>query len=234
MSGNADTELRAEIARLERVIAALIDRAEASDEPGRNEQGDLPGGDATGARPPYHVVRGARLDRPPGPAMAPPTESPMSQTHAPTTDYAQHLNASPEPWVAANGLTYVKATADEMVADVEVLPSHRQAYGIVHGGVYAGIIETLASVGATLHGLPEGRMAVGLENHTSFIHAVRGGRLRARALPLTRGRRSQAWEVTITDDASRTVATGRVRLLMIEAGSDLAGAKAALVGSDKA
>jgi uncharacterized protein (TIGR00369 family) len=72
--------------------------------------------------------------------------------------------------------------------------------------------------------MPRGQAVVGVENHTSFIHAVRGGRVRVTATPLTRGRRSQLWEATARDDAGRLVASGRVRLLCLEAGADLAGA----------
>lgn len=39
MNGNNEAELRREIARLEKIIAALIDRAEARDEPGHGEVG---------------------------------------------------------------------------------------------------------------------------------------------------------------------------------------------------
>ncbi len=66
---------------------------------------------------------------------------------------------------------------------------------------------------------------VGLENHTSFIHAVREGVLRATARPLTRGRRTQVWEGEIRDAGGRIVATGRVRLLCLEPGSELAGTR---------
>jgi uncharacterized protein (TIGR00369 family) len=64
---------------------------------------------------------------------------------------------------------------------------------------------------------------VGLENHTSFLNAVREGLLRATARPLMRGRRTQVWEVTVTDAERRTVASGQVRFLALEAGTSLAG-----------
>ena len=42
-----------------------------------------------------------------------------------------------------------------------------------------------------------------------------GHHLRAVAKPLTRGRTTQVWETTITDEQSRIVATGRLRLLVV-------------------
>jgi uncharacterized protein (TIGR00369 family) len=58
-------------------------------------------------------------------------------------------------------------------------------------------------------------VAVGLENHTSFIRAARGGVLRATALPITRGRTTQVWGADVRDASDRVLATGRVRLLCI-------------------
>src|SRR5215467_1427500 len=141
----------------------------------------------------------------------------------PDGDFAAALNASPGGWNAAMGIRFVRATADEVTAELAVGASHLQPYGIVHGGVYSGLVETIASVGAALAAMPRGQSVVGLENHTSFLHAVREGVLRATARPLMRGRRTQVWEATVTDAAGRSVASGRVRFLALEAGSSLAG-----------
>ena len=56
---------------------------------------------------------------------------------------------------------------------------------------------------------------VGLENSTSFIRAVRSGRLHAVARPVTRGRTTQVWEAWIRDEEEKLVAQGRVRLLCL-------------------
>lgn len=121
------------------------------------------------------------------------------------------------------GIRFIRATADEVIAELEIGPQHHQAYGIVHGGVLSGMIETVASVGAALAAMPRGQSVVGLENSTSFLTAMREGKLRATARPLTRGRRTQVWEATVSDAQDRAVASGRVRLLVLDAGAALAG-----------
>lgn len=121
------------------------------------------------------------------------------------------------------GLHFIHATGDGVEAELEIGPEHLQAYGIVHGGVHSGVIETIASVGAALAALPRSQSVVGLENHTSFLLAVREGKLRASARPLMRGRRTQVWEAAVKDSAGRTVATGQVRFIALEAGTSLAG-----------
>jgi 1,4-dihydroxy-2-naphthoyl-CoA hydrolase len=130
-------------------------------------------------------------------------------------DLVATLNGLPG-WVRELGLVVSSASVDEVVGHFDVLEKHHQAYGIVHGGVHCGIVETMASIGAAMVALPRGQRVVGLENSTSFIRAVRAGRLHARARPLTRGRRSQAWHVEIRDEAGQLVAEGKVRLLCLE------------------
>ncbi len=48
------------------------------------------------------------------------------------------------------GIHLVHATGDEVIAEMEIGPQHHQPYGIVHGGVHAGLIEAVTSVGAAL------------------------------------------------------------------------------------
>ena len=98
----------------------------------------------------------------------------------------------------------------------------------MHGGVHAGVIETVCSVGAAIDAQREGRTVVGLENSTTFLRAVRSGTLRVTARPMTRGRRTQVWEATVADDSGKAIASGRVRLLCLEPGAEIAGREAAV------
>lgn len=138
-------------------------------------------------------------------------------------DFSASLNQVVDGWNEAMGLHFVKASPDEVIATFTVGPQHRQPYGIVHGGVHCGVIETVASTGAALFAMKNGQSVVGLENHTSFLRAVREGAMRVVAKPLTRGRRSQVWEATVTDEAGKIAATGRVRLICLDAGAEVAG-----------
>ena len=120
------------------------------------------------------------------------------------------------------------ATKDEVRAELTVGPQHLQAYGIVHGGVHCGVIETIASIGAYLVARERGQHVVGLENSTSFVRAVRSGtRLRAVATPVTRGRQTQVGQASVVDEHDRIVATGRVRLLCLQSDQSLAGQQVA-------
>ena len=140
-----------------------------------------------------------------------------------TESFAEQVNRL-DGWLQAMGVTITHATQDEVRAELTIGAEHLQGYGIVHGGVHCGLIESLASIGAALVALPRNQTVVGLENTTSFVRAVRSGaKLHAVATPITRGRRTQVWESRVLDDQERVVAAGRVRLLCLEQEQELAG-----------
>ncbi|MEA2647065.1 MAG: 1,4-dihydroxy-2-naphthoyl-CoA hydrolase, partial [Chloroflexota bacterium] len=126
-------------------------------------------------------------------------------------DLAQQLNSLDEGRFASFiGLEVDSALPERVVGHVDLQPHHMQPYGIVHGGVYASIVETLASLGAAMSAIPEGKNAAGVENHTSFLRSIGGGRVTAVATAIQRGRTMHLWEVAITDDQDRLVARGTV------------------------
>lgn len=128
----------------------------------------------------------------------------------------------------AMGLRFTRVSENELEAQIEVGKQHLQPYGIVHGGVHAGMIETICSAGAAITVYAEGRTVVGLENNTSFLRAVRSGTLRCVARPLSRGRSSQVWQADVFDHRQRMVASGKVRLLVLEPGARVEGVKIGL------
>ncbi|MEI7704581.1 MAG: PaaI family thioesterase [Deltaproteobacteria bacterium] len=125
------------------------------------------------------------------------------------------INSSPG-WVREMGVRILTATPDEVTCEWLVEEKHLQSYGIVHGGVHCGVVETLASIGAAVVAWPRAQRVVGLENSTSFLRAVRAGKLHGKATPVTRGRTTQVWEAWIRDEEERLVAQGRVRLLCVD------------------
>jgi len=116
------------------------------------------------------------------------------------------------------GLEVVSADGDRQPAGHPVAPHLHQPYGIVHGGVYATVVETTASVGAALWFADRSGGSghvVGVSNHTNFLRAVRAGVLDVEATPVHRGRTQQLWQVSVTDEQGRLVARGEVRLANI-------------------
>jgi uncharacterized protein (TIGR00369 family) len=117
------------------------------------------------------------------------------------------------------GLQFDEVTSARVTAHLEIGEQHLQPYGLVHGGVYAAVAETLASIGAMVAAGSDGsgRGAVALENHTSFLRTARAGeRVDAEATVRHAGRRVHQWAVTMRDaQDGRELATSTVRLLLV-------------------
>ncbi len=123
------------------------------------------------------------------------------------------------PFDTELGLRYTELSPDGARAQLEVQPKLLQPMGLVHGGVYCSMIESMASVAAftwlAAHG---GGDVVGVNNNTDFLRSIGSGMVHGRAEPIHRGRRQQLWLVTITDDNDRVVARGQVRLQNLQPG----------------
>lgn len=115
------------------------------------------------------------------------------------------------------GLSFDEVGPDRVVATFDTGPDHHQPWGIVHGGVFAAVIETVASTGAYVAVKDRGQLAVGVTNITDFLRPHREGKLRAVAEPLQQGKTQQLWQVVIEREDGKGVARGQVRLQNIEA-----------------
>lgn len=138
-------------------------------------------------------------------------------------DLTSYLNRNGGGFNQLMGLYFTNVTLQRLEAELEISEKHHQPYGIVHGGVYASIAETMCSVGAGINVMPLNKSAVGLENSTTFLRAVRRGTLYCTATPMSLGRRAHVWETRIHDDQKRLVASGRVRLMILDAREEVAG-----------
>jgi 1,4-dihydroxy-2-naphthoyl-CoA hydrolase len=86
----------------------------------------------------------------------------------------------------------------------------KQPFGLVHGGTYAAIAESLCSQATFAAVAEDGMLAQGLSNLTSFFRPILAGTVHAEARRRHRGRTTWVWEVDITDDEGRLCAVSRV------------------------
>jgi uncharacterized protein (TIGR00369 family) len=105
-------------------------------------------------------------------------------------------------------MTDERVVATMSVDDQPVL----QPMGIVHGGVYATMAEGMVSEATFRAVYPEGNIAVGMSNQTSFLRPITAGTIHAEARRRHRGRTTWLWEVDFTDDDGRLCALTRVTI----------------------
>jgi 1,4-dihydroxy-2-naphthoyl-CoA hydrolase len=108
------------------------------------------------------------------------------------------------------GLEYLETTPDEIRARVAVTDDLRQPAGLVHGGVYSVIAESVCSAATWLAVHQDGMAAMGQSNNATFLRPITEGHVNAVARPRHRGRTSWVWDVEITDDGGRIAALIRM------------------------
>ena len=131
-------------------------------------------------------------------------------------------NDRPEHWRVAIEDTLDSVMGLEMddlvevglrTARLPVVPAVCQPMGIVHGGVYATIAESLASRGTADAVLELGKVPLGMSNNTSFLRPVpMGSTVHTEARAVHRGRTTWLWDVDMRNDDGKLCATSRVTI----------------------
>jgi uncharacterized protein (TIGR00369 family) len=115
------------------------------------------------------------------------------------------------------GLEVLDCSDTEVRARVTVREELKQPAGLLHGGVYATMAESMTSLATALGVLERGQTAVGLSNNTSFLRPVTSGVVEAVATRVHRGRSTWVWDVRFSDEADRTCALTRMTIAVREA-----------------
>jgi 1,4-dihydroxy-2-naphthoyl-CoA hydrolase len=117
------------------------------------------------------------------------------------------------------GLSFEEMSPERVVAFFETGVDLHQPWGLVHGGVFTAVIDTVATTGAYQAVKDRGQLAVGVNNVTDFLRPHQQGRLRVVAEPLQQGKSQQLWQAIVEREDGKTVARGQVRLQNVEAGA---------------
>ena len=120
------------------------------------------------------------------------------------------------------GIELVEMRKDRVVARMPVTPRICQPFGLLHGGASVALAETVASTGAWMNVDQERERVVGLEINANHLRAKRDGVVTAVATPVHVGRKTQVWEVRITDEAGKAVCVSRCTLAVIPAAPEAA------------
>jgi uncharacterized protein (TIGR00369 family) len=125
---------------------------------------------------------------------------------------AEQLNGLLVGFDRLYGLELLELSDTEVLARVVVRDELKQPVGLLHGGVYAAIAESITSLATAAAVILEGNMATGESNSTSFLRPITEGVVHALATRLHRGRTTWVWDVRFSDDAGRTCAVTRMTI----------------------
>ena len=120
-------------------------------------------------------------------------------------------------WVAQRGLgaladkmgiEFTEFTVERAVATMPV-EGNTQPVGLLHGGAYVVLGESLGSMSANLHAGPD-RLAVGVDINATHTRSATSGIVTGICTPIHLGRSMAVHEIVVTDDQGRRCSTVRI------------------------
>ncbi|HMT49080.1 PaaI family thioesterase [uncultured Dietzia sp.] len=132
---------------------------------------------------------------------------------ADSTEFPDAASHSASAFVRLSGLVVDEVTPTTLRGHAQLGGDHLTAWGTVHGGVYASIVESAGGAGAGFAVADRGQIAVGVHNGTDFLRPSTGGRVEVTARALFQGRSQQLWDVVISQaEGGAVLARGQLRL----------------------
>lgn len=117
------------------------------------------------------------------------------------------------------GLDWVEFTLDRAVATMPVA-GNTQPVGLLHGGAYVVLAESLGSMHANFHATATAdgrrRLAVGVDINATHTHSATSGLVTGVCTPIHLGRSLTVHEIVVSDEDGHRCSTVRITNLIKE------------------
>lgn len=114
------------------------------------------------------------------------------------------------------GIEFTEIGEDYLKATMPVDERTIQPLKLLHGGASVALAETLGSVAATMTVNPEEKYCVGLEINANHIKSAKSGKVEGIARPLHLGKKTQVWEIKISNSDEQLVCVSRITMAVID------------------
>lgn len=131
-----------------------------------------------------------------------------------TLDILNKLSAN--TMVTHLGIVFTEIGSDFIKGTMPVDARTHQPLGLLHGGASVALAETLGSVAATCCVDTNIQYCVGLEINANHIKSVRSGLVTGRTSALHIGKKTQVWEIKITNEQDELVCVSRITMAVID------------------
>ena len=119
----------------------------------------------------------------------------------------------PEPAIALErtfegflDLGWLELERDFVHVQFRVRDNLKQPLGLLHGGIYAGVAETIASIATVANVWPDGFIGSGLSNYASFLRPITEGLVDVQARLRGHDDREWTWGHEFRDDQEQLCA----------------------------
>ena len=114
------------------------------------------------------------------------------------------------------GIEFTKIGDDFLEATMPVDPRTHQPFGLLHGGASVALAETLGSVAATCCVDMAKQFCVGLDINANHIRGAKGGMVKGVTKPIHIGKKTQVWEIRITNEKEELVCISRITMAVLD------------------
>ena len=114
------------------------------------------------------------------------------------------------------GIEFTTIGEDFIAAQMPVDQRTHQPFGLLHGGASVALAETLGSVAATLCIDKEKQFCVGLDINANHIKGVRSGVVTGITKPIHVGKKTQVWEIRISNELNELVCVSRITMAVLD------------------
>jgi uncharacterized protein (TIGR00369 family) len=132
----------------------------------------------------------------------------------PSLEFANERSANSA--ISLLGIEFTEVGPDHLTARMPVDTRTRQPAGVLHGGASVLLAESLASWAATFVVDPERAYCVGMEINANHLRPVMAGTVTGVARPIALGRRTQVWEIRVTDESEKLICISRCTMAVIQ------------------
>ena len=115
------------------------------------------------------------------------------------------------------GIEFLEITDEYITAKMPVDDRTKQPFGLLHGGASVVLAETIGSTAAFMMIKdPSKQSAVGIEINANHLKGVSSGWVYGKCTPIHKGRRTQVWDIRITNEAGDLVCISRFTSMIID------------------
>ncbi|HEY5750396.1 MAG TPA: hotdog fold thioesterase [Chryseolinea sp.] len=114
------------------------------------------------------------------------------------------------------GISFTVIGEDHLEATMPVDRRTHQPLGLLHGGASVALAETMGSVAATLCVDGTKQYCVGLEINANHIKSAREGFVTGIVKPIHVGRKTQVWEIRISNQIGELVCISRITMAVLD------------------
>jgi 1,4-dihydroxy-2-naphthoyl-CoA hydrolase len=113
------------------------------------------------------------------------------------------------------GIVLTEIGDDFIKATMPVDHRTTQPIGLVHGGAYVALAETIGSIAANLCLDTTKEYALGLDINSNHLRSIKEGFVTGIARPIHIGGKTQVWEIKCFDDKERLLNISRLTMMVL-------------------